>query len=245
MNLGLKQSEDLLIQFRDALANFQNKVEVVICPSSVFLTKAQKILQGTNIKLGSQNIFWEERGAFTGETSAGQITEAGCQYVIIGHSEQKRYGGLTSDQINKEIFLSLRERMRPIVCMGETFDQRKDNQKNIVVNNQLAEALKNISPQGDDLIIIAYEPIWAISTNRGYYCEPQEAKETATVIKHYLFELYSEDTVNEHFVICYGGNVDKDNVLDYVDKKMFYGALVGGASIKMDQFPKIVELLNQ
>jgi len=245
MNLGISESTDLLIEFKKQLMPFQEALEIVICPSLVFLLRAKEILEDTDIKLAAQNIFWQEKGAYTGETSVGQIIEAGCKYVVIGHSEQRQYGHETSQEVNKSVLLALPNGIRPVICIGETFDQRKDGKKNVVICDQLSRALKNVQPTGNNLVIVAYEPVWAISTNQGYYCQPDEAKETAAVIKSHLLELYPDEVVTRNFVICYGGSINKENVKDYVDKKNYWGALVGGASTKADQFPDIIELLTK
>lgn len=221
------------------------EVEVVICPPFVWLTNIE-ISKYRNINLGAQDCFWEEKGAYTGEISPLMLKDLGCQYVIIGHSERRQYFGQTDEMINKKIKAALKARLKPILCVGEkirdTFDSegRPLNEMSLVVKEQLEKDLSGVSIGRISDIIVAYEPVWAISTSNGLACSPDEAMKAALLIKKILTKLYTRQ-VAEQVRILYGGSVNSQNAADYIKGAGMAGLLVGGASLNASEFVKIVE----
>lgn len=239
INIGFKGSEKLSLEYEKNLISVWDKAEIIVCPSHPFLLRAINIFDKTDISVGAQNIFWEEQGLYTGEVSILMIYEIGCSHIIVGHSERRKNFNESNEQINKKIKLVLKYKLIPIVCVGETFDQRHAGKKNLVIAKQLVESLKGIDFTKDQKIIIAYEPVWSISP--GLPCEPQEAKDTSKLITQILLDIYPEDIIENNFDCIYGGSVDENNVKDYVDMKNFIGVLVGGASLKADKFSQIIK----
>jgi len=239
INLGFKGSEKLSLEYEKNLISVWDKAEIIVCPPAPFLTKACEIFDKTDIKVGAQNIFWEEQGRYTGENSILMIYEIGCTHVIIGHSERRKTFNETNEQVNKKIKLALKYKLTPIVCIGESFTERQNGKKNLVIAKQLTESLKGVNFTKDQKIYIAYEPVWSISP--GVPCDPREAKESLSLIIQILLDIYPEDIIENNFEAIYGGSVDENNVNDYLDMKNIVGVLVGGASLKADEFAQIVK----
>jgi len=210
----------------------------VICPPFTNLTEVAKIVQGTNIGLSAQNIYWEDSGAYTGEISSPMLKELGCQYVIIGHSERRAYFGETNETVNKKIKAALAHNLTPIVCVGEVLEQRENGKTFDVVKDHVFRALEGILEADAKKIIIAYEPVWAIGT--GKTATPEQAQEVHAFIRGLLKELYNEEVASA-IRIQYGGSVKPDNAKDLLAKEDIDGALVGGASLKIDSFVKIIQ----
>ena len=215
-----KEAEELFSKVKDGTVN--TAAEVVICAPYVYLP----VLSG--LKLGAQNIYFEEKGAFTGEISAGMIKDLGVEYVIIGHSERRKYFGETDELVNKKIKKALESGLKVIFCIGETAEERDAGQKNEVLERQLKIGLTGV----DNLesINIAYEPVWAIGT--GNNCGVDETKESINFIKEFV----RSDTR-----IIYGGSVKSENSGDYIKLAGANGLLVGGASLNPEEFVKIVK----
>lgn len=237
MNTGVEEAralvEDLKARVKDAAG-----VEVVVCPPFISLTAVHEVIKESNIGLGAQNVYWEEKGAFTGEISAPMLTTAGCAYVIIGHSERRTYFGETDATVNKRIFAALAERLIPIVCVGETLEEREQNQTFDVIRRQVQEGLTGLSAEQMASIVLAYEPVWAIGT--GKTASPEQAQEVHAFIRSLLKELFGDATA-EATRIQYGGSVKPDNVSELMNQPDIDGALVGGASLKAESFEKIVK----
>jgi triosephosphate isomerase len=212
--------------------------EVVLCPSFTALSEVSEVINESNIKLGAQNVFYENEGAYTGEISPVMLKDLGCIYVIVGHSERRRYFKETDDMINKKIKLSLFNKLLPIFCIGETLDERKDNKTFDVISTQILNGLKDISSSDIKDIIIAYEPVWAIGT--GVNATPQQAEEVHIFIRKKLKELYNED-IAEMLTILYGGSVKPETIEELMKEEDIDGVLVGGASLKADSFLQIVK----
>ncbi|PJA64006.1 MAG: triose-phosphate isomerase, partial [Candidatus Portnoybacteria bacterium CG_4_9_14_3_um_filter_43_11] len=198
-------------------------------------------------KLGAQDCFWENKGAYTGEISSLMLKDLGCQYVIVGHSERRKYFGESDEIINRKLKAVLKNRMKPVFCVGEeTRDSLNGNGKQInemglIVGEQLEKGLIGISTERIREIIFAYEPIWAIGT--GQACLPDDAMKARLFIRKILSKLYSRETA-EKARIVYGGSIDSKNVSDYVKNAKMDGILVGGASINASEFNKIVEKIG-
>ena len=224
------------------------EAEIVICPPFVWLRECHSLI-GSNtsdFQLGAQDCFWEEKGAYTSQVSPLMLKNLGCQYVIIGHSERRKYFQENDEIINRKIKTALKTRLRPILCLGEevrdTFDSQGQplNEMSLKVGEQLKKDLINTSAARIREVVIAYEPVWAISTSNGIDCSPDEAMQAALFIRKTLAKLYNR-SIAEKVKIIYGGSVDSQNAADYIKGAGMNGLLVGGASLNATEFVKIVE----
>ena len=212
--------------------------EIVIAPVFTSLESVGKAVKGTNIKLSSQDVFWEEKGAFTGEISPGMLVDVGCSFVIIGHSERRQYFGETDATVNKKIFAALKALLTPIVCIGESLDEREKGQTFTVLERQLREGLKNITKEQMLKLVIAYEPIWAIGT--GKTATPSQAEEAHIFIRKTLAGMFGGE-VSDNIRILYGGSVKPENVSELMAQNNIDGALVGGASLEAGSFATLIK----
>ena len=212
------------------------KCEIILCVPYTDLFYSLLTAQNTNIKIGAQNMHWEESGAYTGEVSPNMLKCINVEYVIIGHSERRQYFAETDETVNKKIKSALNHSLKPILCVGETLEQRENNMQDAIISNQIKSALKGI--ESIENIIIAYEPIWAIGT--GKVATKEDANNTIKIIRSTVKELYG-DNVAQNVCILYGGSVKKENAKELFSTSDIDGALVGGASLKVDEFAKILE----
>jgi triosephosphate isomerase len=243
MSLGLKETIDLAKAFKEKFADFKDG-KVVVCPMSLAICEVAKTLKGSLLSLGAQNVFWEERGAYTGETSASFLAEAGCQYVIIGHSERRIHLLENYEMVHKKIRAALRtEKLIPVVCIGEGWQEKKSERRDFVLTEQLWQALSGIDVFGDQELIIAYEPVWAIGT--GTAIEPPEAEYAHKIIKLTLNDMFGMQIVNKNFRIIYGGSINSKNVKGFTNLENMDGLLVGGASLKADEFYKVAREISK
>jgi triosephosphate isomerase len=210
-------------------------VDIVIAPVFTALYASAEKLKGSNVILSSQNVFYEEKGAYTGEIAPLMLKDIGCEYAIIGHSERRQYFGETDETVNKRIKAALGAGLKVIFCIGEMLEQREAGKTNDVLDTQLTGGLKDI---GLDDIVIAYEPVWAIGT--GVTATPEQAQETHKFIRGKLAGMYDADTADKVRVL-YGGSVKPENVRELMGCPDIDGALVGGASLKPDSFEKLVK----
>ncbi len=239
MKLGLAETANLAKKMRDKFKDFTG-CEIVVCPNFISLLDTGKILKDSGIGLGAQNVFWEQSGAYTGEISPGYLVEAGCKYVIVGHSERRRYLMMNYEMIHKSIKAVMQvEDLTPIVCIGENWEERKTDRRDYVLYDQLQQALSGIDVVGDQKIILAYEPIWAIGS--GTAIEPTEAEYAHKIIKLTLNNMFGMKIVNNNFKIIYGGSITSENVRGFVDLENLDGMLVGGASLEADEFYEVVK----
>ncbi|MFC1514278.1 triose-phosphate isomerase [Candidatus Omnitrophota bacterium] len=215
-----------------------DKVCVAVCPPYTALQEAASALAGSAIKLGAQNLHWEKEGAFTGELSGAMLKDAGCSFVIIGHSERRKYFGETNASVNKKVRAALSAGLTPIVCVGETLEERNANRALAVVEDHITGALQGIESSDILKIVIAYEPVWAIGT--GVNATPEQAEEVHKFIRGLIAKLYSQEA-SENILILYGGSVKPDNIEVLIKEKDIDGALVGGAALKVDSFTQIVK----
>ena len=213
------------------------KNDVVLCVPYIDLFYSLLHVQGTNIKIGAQNMHWEEKGAYTGEVSASMLKSIGVEYVIIGHSERRQYFAETDETVNKKIKSALSHGLKPIVCVGETLEQREAGETEKIVTNQIAKAFEGIASENLENIIVAYEPIWAIGT--GKTATKEDANNTIMQIRKKLAEMYGQNEANG-VIIQYGGSVKSANAKELFEMSDIDGGLVGGASLKADEFSKIV-----
>ena len=212
-------------------------VHVVVCPPSVFLQAVDRVLEGSPIGLGGQNMHWEPGGAYTGEVSGAMLVDAGCTHVILGHSERRHGLGETDAQVNAKLHAALAARLIPIVCIGETKDERLGDQTEAVLADQLTGSLAGLSPEQMAGIVLAYEPVWAIGT--GLTATPEQAQAAHAFIRDRLAEAFGQATA-DRVVVQYGGSVKPDNAAELLACPDIDGALVGGASLKAGDFLAIV-----
>lgn len=239
MKLNLAETVALAKKIKEKFKGFTGS-EIVVCPNFISLLEVGKILKDSGISLGAQDVFWEQNGAYTGEISPSYLTEAGCKYVIVGHSERRRYLMVNYEMIHKEIKAVLQvEDLTPIVCIGENWEERKTDRRDYVLYDQLQQALSGVDVVGDQKIILAYEPIWAIGS--GTAIEPSEAEYAHKIIKLTLNNMFGMKIVNNNFKIIYGGSITPENVKGFVDLENLDGMLVGGASLDADEFYQVVK----
>lgn len=211
-------------------------IDIVICPPFTALSEVEEVVRDSNIALGAQDLHWEREGAWTGEVSAGMLKDIGCSYVIIGHSERRQFFGETDETVNKKLKAALKEGLSPIVCVGERIEERRNDKTTAVVQRQIEGALQEISAEDVEKLIFAYEPVWAIGT--GINATPEQAQEVHIFIRKLLSRLYSEELADT-LRIQYGGSVKPDNIKALMAEGDIDGALVGGASLKVESFVEI------
>ncbi|MEM9271988.1 MAG: triose-phosphate isomerase [Cyanobacteria bacterium P01_F01_bin.143] len=221
------ESLEFVQKFKSAIENADASRETILCTPFTSLAIMSKNLHGGTIKLGAQNIHWEDQGAYTGEISGGMLTEIGINYVIIGHSERRQYFGETDETVNLRLQAAQKHGICPILCVGETKEQRDAGETENIIINQLEKDLLGIDQNN---LIIAYEPIWAIGT--GDTCESTEANRVIGIIRQQLD--------NKNVSIQYGGSVKPNNIDEIMAQPEIDGALVGGASLEPESFARIV-----
>ena len=211
--------------------------DVVVCPTFVCLDAVLKAVEGSNIKVAAQNMHFEESGAYTGEVSGKMLKSIGVEYVIIGHSERRQYFNETDETVNKKIKAAFANDLKPIVCVGETLEQREANQTQEIITKQTELALEGLTEEQVQNTIIAYEPIWAIGT--GKTATSEQANDAIKSIRDKICQIYGQNVANG-VIIQYGGSVKSSNAKELFEMSDIDGGLVGGASLKSDEFAKIV-----
>ncbi len=234
MNKGIKEAVSFIKNFNKLIKNSKN--EIVICPPFTLLNESNKLIKNTNIKLGAQNMHFEEKGAYTGEISPLMLKDAGCEYVILGHSERRQHFNETDDLINKKVKSALKNKLKPILCIGETLKRRESNKTMDVVKTQLENCLNNVNKGEMERVVVAYEPVWAIGTGKN--ATPEQAEEVHKFIRSLLSKIYNKK-ISDNVGIIYGGSVNPDNIKDLMRMKNINGALVGGASLDAKNFARI------
>lgn len=239
MNLSLTERTVLAVDMKDLAGSVAN-VDVVVCPSFVSLATVQTIIADSKLILGSQDVFWEKSGAYTGEESPAVLYELGCRYALVGHSERRQYLGETNEMINKKVQRCLEHHLTPVVCVGETFEQRQRGQTDNVVYEQMSKALAGVVLTGNDYLVIAYEPVWVIGS--GQAIDTDQAAQVFQVIHQTLVDLVPQTILKNNVRIIYGGSVDANNARDFLGIEYCNGLLVGGASLKAQTFNEIITL---
>jgi triosephosphate isomerase (TIM) len=243
MRLSLDETIELSKQMKEKFKDY-DEGQIVVCPNFLSLHEVGKELKNSNIKLGAQNVFWEDKGAYTGEISPIMLNEAGCTYAIVGHSERRKFLNENYEMIHKKLRAVLNApSLTPIVCIGENWDERKTDRRDFVLVDQLNQALSGLSIVKDEQIVIAYEPIWAIGS--GLAIEPAEAEYAHKIVKLTLNDMFGMEISNNNFSIVYGGSIDSKNVKGFVGLENIDGLLVGGASLKSDEFYKIAKAISK
>jgi triosephosphate isomerase len=236
MNKTVGEALDLVRELKAAISGVKT-VEVAVAPPFTALYAIRKELEGSSIHLAAQNLYWEEKGAFTGEVSPLMLKEVGCDYVIIGHSERRQFFGETDETVNRRIKAALAQGLKVIFCIGETLREREEGKTFSVIESQVEGGLKGLGDQEMTNMVIAYEPVWAIGT--GKTATPEQAEEVHRFIRGKIEKLYSRE-VSEEIRIQYGGSVTPDNIKGLMNQPNIDGALVGGASLEAESFSKIV-----
>ena len=238
-NWKMNMLPDAAIRFIDEITPMvkDTENEVVLCVPYTDLFYALLAAQNTNIKIGAQNMHWEESGAYTGEVSGKMLKAIGVEYVIIGHSERRQYFAETDETVNKKLKATFANDLKPIVCVGETLEQREAGMANDIITSQTEKALDGLTEEQVANTIIAYEPIWAIGT--GKTATSEDANNAIKAIRNKISNLYGQN-VSERVIIQYGGSVKSTNAQELFSMSDIDGGLVGGASLKVDEFAKIV-----
>lgn len=236
MNKTVEEALALARGLKASLTGIED-VEVAIAPPFTALYPVHQELKDSSIHLAAQTLFWEEKGAFTGEISPLMLKEIGCTYVIIGHSERRQYFGETDETVNRKINAAFKVGLRVIFCIGETLEEREGGKTFSVIERQVKGGLKDLGVKEIGGIVIAYEPVWAIGTGRT--ATPEQAEEVHRFIRHKIERLYSRE-ISEGIRIQYGGSVTPENIKGLMDQENIDGALVGGASLKAETFSGIV-----
>ncbi|MBI5295831.1 MAG: triose-phosphate isomerase [Chloroflexi bacterium] len=237
MNKTVAEGRDLVFKMNMKLREIKG-VEKVLCPPAMSLLAVSALLEGTDTGLGAQNMHWEEKGAFTGELSPAMIREY-CRFVILGHSERRAYFGETDETVNRKMLAAQKADLTPIVCVGETLEEYESRRTAEVVTRQVEKGLANLDPAFAPRMVVAYEPVWAIGTGKASN-GPEANAVVADVIRPALARLYGTETAQAVRVL-YGGSVTAANAAEFFGQPDIDGALVGGASLKEEEFVAIVK----
>jgi triosephosphate isomerase len=235
----IPETLDFCQRLKGEVVALQGKqIEVAVAPPFTALAAAAQALQGTPIAIAAQDVFWAESGAYTGEVAPRMLKDAGCRMAIVGHSERRQYFHETDESVNQKAAALMKEGLIPIVCVGETLAERKEKATFRVVERQIREGLKGVSVKDPLLLVIAYEPVWAIGT--GQTASPQQAQEVQAHIRKLLGEVFSS-SVAQGMRILYGGSVKPENTAELMAMEDVDGALVGGASLQIESFCQIIK----
>lgn len=246
MNLSFKQEKDLAQDFFKKIkkVNQIKEIEIVLCPSFISLSEIAKIFKPSNelLSFGAQDCFWEERGSFTGEISPSFLGEIGCRYVIVGHSERRKNLKETEEMIHKKVKAVLKAGLIPIICIGETREERDKNIKEQVIISQITSALEGIHLKADQKIVLAYEPVWVIGSGRAI--DPEEVEYMSKIILQRTVDLFPLSIVKNNIRVAYGGSVDSKSIEKFLKIETIDGVLVGGASLDSEEFIKICKIFS-
>ncbi|MCF7887116.1 MAG: triose-phosphate isomerase [Candidatus Omnitrophica bacterium] len=237
MNKTAVEAVDLASKLKENVGYFKD-ADILICPPYISLAATQEVIKDSVIDLGAQNMHWESQGAFTGEISPAMLKGVGAKFVIIGHSERRKYFSETSQEVNKKIKAAISAGLLPIVCIGETLEQREKGQEKEVIENQLKEGFDSLSEGDLEKITVAYEPVWAIGT--GKTATGQQAEQMHSFIRNWVRENFSNQAA-EKIRLLYGGSVKPVNIKGLISNENIDGALVGGASLKVLDFTEIIK----
>ncbi|MCF7873751.1 MAG: triose-phosphate isomerase [Candidatus Omnitrophica bacterium] len=237
MNKIATEAADLVSKLKENVGSFKD-ADILICPPYTSLLAAQEAIKDSVIELGAQNMHWEANGAFTGEVSAAMLKDIGVKFVIIGHSERRKYFSETNQQVNKKIKAAISADLLPIVCVGESLEQREQQKEKEVVEKQLREGFDSLSQADLEKVTVAYEPVWAIGT--GKTATGEQADQMHSFIREWFKKNFS-DQAAEKLRVLYGGSVKPTNIKELIAKENIDGALVGGASLKPLDFTEIIK----
>ncbi|MBN4069601.1 MAG: triose-phosphate isomerase [Alkaliphilus sp.] len=235
MNMNLENATKLVEKIKSE--STKTDVEIVVCCPAIYISEIKKAIAGSKVKIGAQNMHWADSGAFTGEISADMLNDIGVDYVILGHSERRQIFGETDEEVNKKIKKAIEKKIRPILCVGETLEEREEGRTHDVVKKQVTACLDGVKPEDMLEMVIAYEPIWAIGT--GKTASSKDANDVVSFIRGIIDNKYGEK-VSDAVRIQYGGSVKPNNATEIMNEYDIDGALVGGASLDAESFLAIV-----
>lgn len=238
MYLDYDESNILANALANEAKDFSKKIKMVIFPSALVLYPVNQVLNDVDIQTGAQNTYWVDKGGYTGEISAQMYKSAGCNYALVGHSERRHLFHETNHEVRQKIEAVLAADLTPVLCVGETLEEREKNQTEEVVEAQIRAAFQNLAWPEDRELVVAYEPVWAIGT--GEACDPDEAEKMHNLICKLMSGLIPEVKP----IVLYGGSVRPENVSEYIKKQNIDGVLVGGASAKLDSWLSIINRVN-
>ncbi|MBS3097578.1 triose-phosphate isomerase [Candidatus Woesearchaeota archaeon] len=237
MNKTIGEAISYVKELREFVEDIHNR-EIVVCPPFTALSAVGAEIKTSNIALGAQDVYWEKKGSFTSAVSAEMLKEIGVKYVIIGHSERRQFFDETNETVNKKVKAALENGLTPIVCIGESEEEREDEETENVIEEQLKNGLMDLTKEQFLRLVIAYEPVWAIGTGKN--ATPEEAEEAHIFIRKLIAEMFDEETASS-IRILYGGSVKPDIIKELMAKENIDGALVGGASLDARQFSDIIK----
>jgi triosephosphate isomerase len=237
MHKTTPEAKTFMAELLPKISNLQD-VDVLICPPFTLISTVDQERDGSRILLGAQNMYFEEKGAFTGEVSASMLKDLQCEFVILGHSERRWVFGETDELINKKVLAAFENDLIPVLCVGERLEDREKNQTDQVILNQLENGLKGVAEQLLANIVIAYEPVWAIGTGKN--ATAKDAKDAIALIREFIHSRFGADVATK-VRILYGGSVKPENIKTYMEQEGIDGALVGGASLEADSFASLTE----
>lgn len=232
-----KEACELVKEIREKVVDVTN-VEIVICPPFTALLAVREIINNSKIALGAQNLHWEKQGAYTGEISPVMLKEIGCKYVIVGHSERRMYFHETDEIVNLKVKAALSHGLSPVMCLGETLEEREKRLTEKAVERQIINGLRDVGKEQILNVLIAYEPLWAIGSGKA--ATPSQAQEVHAFLRNLLVQLYSPKIASQ-IHIQYGGSVKPENMREFMKEEDIDGAMVGGASLETDSFVRIVK----
>jgi len=238
MNKDIHETASLINELKERLRDFKNEVDVIICPPYTSLVIAKSLIKDSPLKLGAQNMSQHDDGAYTGEISARMLVSVGCQFVILGHSERRQYFKETDEVINLKIKKALSSGLTPIVCVGETLEEREAGVTDKIISTQIKGALHELIAPEVEKLVIAYEPVWAIGTGKN--ATPEQANQVHMQIRKLISQMFNW-TLAEKLLILYGGSVNPQNAHSLFSQSDIDGGLIGGASLKPDSFVSIIQ----
>jgi triosephosphate isomerase len=243
MNCGPQETSALLQGIKNSDISIPEQIDVLVCPPMISLTTASdELKEQDDIALGAQNVYSEDNGSYTGEVSTQMLNEIDCEYVILGHSERRQYFGETDKTVNARATKAVADGLRPVICVGESLEQRKADEHELVVRKQVEAALVGIEAEKATEVVVAYEPIWAIGT--GESATPEQAQEMHKMIRKVLADLYSQEEANQ-IQVLYGGSMKPHNAEELLGQPDVDGGLIGGASLKAESFTAIIDIADQ
>jgi triosephosphate isomerase (TIM) len=237
MNLTAAEGTELASALKPIVADVDG-VDIVVCPTYTTISAVSDAVSGSNVSVGAQNMYWEDNGAFTGEIAPEMLLTSGCTYVIIGHSERRLYFGETNETVNNKVKKALEVGLTPIMCVGETLEERESDKTEDVIRDHVEGGLAGLSAAEIGKIVLAYEPVWAIGT--GMTASPNQAQEVHAFIRGLLTDL-SDASTAQSVRIQYGGSMKPENAGELIGKPDIDGGLIGGAALKADSFAGIIK----
>ncbi|MFH1416513.1 MAG: triose-phosphate isomerase [Elusimicrobiota bacterium] len=237
MNMTIEQSVSMVEVLKEKVKDV-TEAEIMVAPPYTALSAVAQAVKDSNIQLGAQNLHFEKSGAYTGEISAGMLSDIGCRWVIIGHSERRQYFGCTDEIVNRKLKAAVSGGLKPVVCIGETLEERETGKTFDILKKQLDGSLDDLNETERDVLTIAYEPVWAIGT--GKTATSEQAEEAHSFIRKRLSEMYGRE-FSESVRILYGGSVKAENISELMKQNNIDGGLVGGASLDPDSFASILK----